>query len=216
MKSPPFQAQTLDIVSKAIDLTCDMPLFETKRDDHQRKMFDNMVNMWELKTLTDFTIVVEEREFPVYRCVLAAQSSVFAAMFENDEQVKASNKLKIKDCSEDVVEDFLSSLYNGTFDYNELDMFSLACVFDLPEMKSLCKHLVVTKMSKMDTLKALKLGNMYDSEDIVEAAFLEIKKNYSDVKISETLKHKPERVEEIVEKIKRCKEEIESLNNDDD
>lgn len=75
-----------------------------------------------------------------------------------------------------------------------------------------CEHLTVLNINQIDAVKALKLGNLYSSEDMIEAAFLKVKTTYPDVKISDFLKHKPELVEEIIKKIKTFEQEIENLN----
>jgi hypothetical protein len=196
-----------------IDLSC-----SPHRNNPQGTTTNEFKKLWELRQFSDFKIVVGTKEVSVHKCVLAAQSPVFASMLENDEQVKATNKLEIKDCNEEAVEEFLRGLYTGEIENeeNNLDLFSLACTFDVEVLKTAYEGIVIKTLNEDTALKALKLGTLYKSDKIIEVAASEVKKMLpGEIKL-EALKRKPERIEEIVEVMdanKRLKKLIEDFNN---
>lgn len=192
-------------VQTKVDTKVDFP-FKTE------STMNGIKKLWETKTSSDFAIIVDQKEIQVHKIILSSQSSVFASMLEDNKQVKATNKLEIKDCNEEVVHAFLRSLYTGEVenDKNALELFSLACTFKVTEMQSIYKDIAIQNLNGENALKAFKLGTLYEETEVIEAAFAEIKKMYPNDIRSEALKHNPERVEEIV----KYKKQIEEYNKE--
>jgi hypothetical protein len=166
-----------------------------------RARVNEFKKLWELKIFADFPIAIDKREIRVLRSVLAAQSPVFATLMMNDEQVKASNKLEIKDCTAEVVEKFLRSLYTGDVEdeENALDMFTLACTFDVEELKNAYEKIVIDNLDEQNALQAFKVGNLYKSDEIIDAAFGVINKMLP-IELKDGLKQKPAEVDEVISK----------------
>jgi BTB/POZ domain len=155
----------------------------------------------------DFTIFAGSKEFRVHKRVLAAQSSVFANMLKNDEQVKATSKFEIEDFSKEVVKEFLRSFYtiDNARGEHALELFRLACKFKFEDLMKANKTLVIKNLDEHNAIDVLKLGNQQKSNEIIKAAFSHLKKVFPNEIKSDALKHKPERVEEIVKTVKRYK-----------
>jgi hypothetical protein len=94
---------------------------------------------------------------------------------------------------------------------NHLELFSLACTFDVEELKEIYEGIVIGNMNEQSALEALKIGNLYKSNKMIEAAFSQIKKMLPNEVQSEALKHKPGRIEEIF----KFKKMIEELNKEE-
>lgn len=58
-------------------------------------------------SLSDFTIVCEDKSFPVHSAFLCSRSSVFKAMLKNETKEAKDRKVEIKDVSPDILELFL-------------------------------------------------------------------------------------------------------------
>lgn len=166
--------------------------------------------LWTLKSFSDLTIVVGKKEIQVHKSVVASQSSVFAAMMMNDEQFKTTNKLEIKDYSEEAVEDFLRDFYTNEFEStgNALELFSLASNFNVIELKTVYEKMVISSLNEGNALTALKLGNLHESLPIVEAAFYKIKKIIPDP-LKKSFKFEAQKIEEILEKFLSYKMSLE-------
>jgi BTB/POZ domain len=179
-----------------------------------RSTASDTTKLWELKLLSDFTVTAGKKDIQVHRNILALQSPVLASLFMNDEQVKASNKLEIKDSSEEVVEEFLRSLYTGEIanEENSMELFSLASTFKVEGLQKGYETIVIEKLDEKNALDALKIGNIYKSDEIIEAAFKKLKSTHPGSIISDTLKHKPEQIETILEAVETCQKVIKDLN----
>jgi BTB/POZ domain len=179
-------------------------------------IINNFKKVWELKELSDFTIVVGNKEIRVHKTVLAVQSPVFAGLFKTDQQIMASGKIKIKDCSEAVADEFFRAVYTGEVGNvaagNVLNLLSLACTFKVEELRALYESIAINNLSEHNALEALKRGNLDKSEKLIDAAFNMIKKKYRSCIKADFLKNKPDQVEEIINAANAYKELVERLN----
>lgn len=184
---------------KIIDSSCLPPPTNLTRESStsSNPSTDQYRKIWDYRKLHDFSIIVDSEEIPVHKIVLAIKSPVFASMFETDEKVNLTNKLEIKDCNYKIVETFFHSLYTGKVDSEDeaLELFSLACTFDVSALKRIYEEIATRRIDKDNAMRALKLGNIFNSEKLVEAAFREIKLLLPD-QLTEELKREPEKVEE--------------------
>jgi hypothetical protein len=164
--------------------------------------------------VSDFSLIVDSSEIRVHKKVLAAKSSYFAEKFKNDSTI---DKLEIEGCSKEVVEEFLNCLYydrgiKTEFEKVASELFILASTFKVEELKKIFEALVVKNLHGYNAVEVLKIGNRHQSDLIIEAAFAKVKIVYPKSVRSQTLKHKPENVEQIVTEIKRFKKTIHDLN----
>lgn len=125
-------------------------------------------------------------------------------MFKNDEQVKLTNKLEIKDCSEEIVRVFLQSFYTGKVSDDEevFELFSLACVFKFEQLKAQLEQKCVNSLDDENVFNALKLGKLYKSETLVEAAYKQVKAKIFSGLARDVLKGKPDQLKQIFEIIR--------------
>ncbi|CAG0903282.1 unnamed protein product [Cyprideis torosa] len=62
---------------------------------------------------SDVTLVVKDRKFSAHKSILAAQSPVFASMFEHEMLEKQTGEVKITDIQAKVIEELLRFMYTG-------------------------------------------------------------------------------------------------------
>ena len=184
--------------------------YSTEDDKLQQSLKNGIcgqfANLWDKKEFCDFTIVVGSKEFHVHKCILSAQSSTFVTLLSDDEEVKVSNKLEIKDYSEEVVEDFLRCLYTGEIENEEnaLELFSLASTFKVQQLQDLCIKYIARALNNSNADNALQLGCVYKSQKLVRACFDKIKEIFPGQQLAESLKDSPEALLEIVKAFKTC------------
>lgn len=186
-------SKSLDELRNLIDASC-LPPTPTQES---QSILSNYKKLWDLKKFYDFTIVAGGKKIRVHKNVLSVQSPVFASMFESDE---ALSKLEIKDYDENVVEQFLHSLYTAELGNEEhaMAMFDLATKFKIGELINLHEAVIVKNLNEQNVAKALAIGNLHKSDAISGAAFNMIQKMFPDEVQSEALKYKPEHIEEII------------------
>lgn len=199
----PTALQSLEQLKNAVDL-CFPLSSSTKSQMAPLAVLNNFTYLWSHKKFADFAFVIKATELRAHKCVLASQSPKLASMFTDDEQVKESNKIEIKDCSVEDVEDFLRLLYTRELrtHKNALEVLSLIKIFDVKNLEEICNQ----NVTKENALKALSVGNLYKSKVLTDAAFEEVKKILVEEVQSETLKSNPEAVQELLDIIKRCKQ----------
>lgn len=189
--------ESMEALKTLIDYNCSPPIHDVVMT---RKTKNDFKKLWKLDKYCDFTIIAGALEIPVLRSVLAVQSSVFADMFDNDEEVKSSRKLEIKDSSEEIVEEFVQCLYLGQIylDSNALDLYNLACTFNVEDLKHAYEELAITQVNKHNAVHALKIANLYKSEKLGEVAWKTINLMLPDT-LDDRLKLNPGRIEKILE-----------------
>jgi BTB/POZ domain len=196
-----FGLESLEEMKVKIDELCIPPALAT-----QRLPSGNFHHLWELKGFSDFTVVCGNKQFPVHKIVLAAQSPVFAAMFKNDEQVKSTKKLEIKDYSEELVEIFLKCLYAGEVSQEgsqkALKLFGLAKKFEVEQLKSELEEECISSLNDENAFDALAAGNRYKSEALIEAAYDQAKGMIIGGLERGVLKDKPDQLKHFMEVIK--------------
>lgn len=128
--------------------------------------------------LSDFVIKVEEKEFPVHKVLLGAQSYVFQAIFENDMKERRSGEMRIEEFAERTVEEFIHYFYTGEVrdDNNAMDLFAIAAKYDVETLKTMCEKFLLQKIDRSNAFDILNLGHLYSSEKLKGASFRVIKK----------------------------------------
>ena len=64
----------------------------------------------------DVTLVIKKKEFPAHKAILAARSTVFAAMFQHDMREAASNRVGIVEIEPDIFQAVLRFIYTDQVD----------------------------------------------------------------------------------------------------
>uniref|UniRef100_A0A914PQZ4 BTB domain-containing protein n=1 Tax=Panagrolaimus davidi TaxID=227884 RepID=A0A914PQZ4_9BILA len=146
-----------------------MELFKTNWNNNM-----NFCNLWNIG-FEDFTIVTADgKELKVHKCVLAAQSPVFAAMLKPHTKEALENKVEITDFAFDIVEKSVELCYNYELasgisieDANRIyafgDKYDIRNVRDYVEL-SLMNELTVMNfcetVNAAISMNAMKLKNM--------------------------------------------------------
>lgn len=170
------------------------------KEHHVTKKTPNeFKRLWEDKKLSDFKIIVGRKAFRVHKCVLAVESPVFAAMFENDESVRTSKKFEIEGFTGEVVEVFLHSMYTGQVmtAENALELFNLASTYKVTGLRSIYQKFVLTSLNSHNAVEALRIGNLHHCDPIIEAAFAIVKTQFAKAKLRDGCKNDPKNIETI-------------------
>lgn len=194
---------SLQELMEIIDKKC-VPPFEN--NVFKTKFFGGYKQIWESGKYSDFTVIGgggvngETKDFKVHKVVLASQSSVFAAMFENDMKEKRSGQMIIEDFSAETVEEMLEFLYTGELKSyeNGINVYSIACIYDIETLKEVAKKLIMLNIEESNAIEVLGLANLHNLNDMKRAAFTVIKKTFPELKLQDEMMEKPQVVGEII------------------
>jgi BTB/POZ domain/Leucine rich repeat len=180
---------------------------ETFKDD----IAIGLKELWDTGRYSDFTIIGGSgkiKEFKMHKCVLAVQSSVFAALFE-----KCLSELKITDFSADVIRAMLHFIYTGTIDdkteVKKVELYSIAAKHDIPKLKTLAHELTLRNIDEFNAFKVFTVGHSHNSFGMKYLAFKQIKKMFPNAEFDDSLMDKPEQLKKLVEACRARKRKME-------
>lgn len=133
--------------------------------DYQKLLRDNLYS--------DFIIKVGAREIKVHRAILAARSSVFAAMLAHDTEEAKNNYMEIKDLEFDVVLEMLSFIYSGRCPrLSELgaELLIAADKYSLADLKLHCEKALMGALSIDNSCEFLILSDIHSASKLREKA----------------------------------------------
>jgi BTB/POZ domain len=200
--------QLMDI----IDNLCERPAKEVN-DRHNQNFTSGIKEMWETKNYSDFTITAggaKTKEFRIHKIILAAQSSVFDAIFMNEMKEKQTGKMTIDDFSADVVEEMLKFIYTGQLknNSNAMDLFAIASKYDVAKLKDVCEKLILRNIDETNALEIFALGYLNTSDKMKRTAFRTIQQMFPNKELKETEMEniKPEELKELIDTYRELQE----------
>uniref|UniRef100_A0A3Q3LBB8 Kelch repeat and BTB (POZ) domain containing 3 n=1 Tax=Mastacembelus armatus TaxID=205130 RepID=A0A3Q3LBB8_9TELE len=134
--------------------------------------------------LFDFTIKVQERSFPCHRCVLAACSDFFRAMFEVDMRERGDGSVTLGNQCSVAVGSFLDFAYSGEAlitDSNVDMLFQLASFLQVSVLSRACSDFLIGTMDLYNCLSLLSLAEAYGSSSLLQSANEFVVQNFSEL-----------------------------------
>lgn len=159
------------------------------RCSSDNRLFDDYERLLTEECFNDATIKIKDKDYPVYKGILAARSPVFDAMFRNNMIENATNVVNITDISQEVFEDMLLYIYSGKIKNPNLayELILVADKYDLKGLKDICGAILCEQLSKDTAIKMLILAHTHNVDILKKKAleFIKVNARYSEVKNSE-------------------------------
>lgn len=196
---------SLECLMAVMDKYCHpLPLQFIDQTDSRFKKFEHFMTSGKY---SDFIIKVRGKEFKVHKSILAAQSSVFDAMFISDTKEGANILQYIKNFSENSFSDFLRFFYTGSLntEENATELFELAAKFDVPVLKTKCEQIILKNLHEANAPEVFNLGHLH-SQVLKQGAFAKVKEAFSE--IDDHLYNNIELVNEIINTKRRLQQLI--------
>ncbi|KAK3909231.1 Speckle-type POZ protein B [Frankliniella fusca] len=130
--------------------------------------------------LADAVLAADGREWRVHKAILAARSSVFAAMFKHDMAESKSSRVTVGDVSADVLDQVLRYMYTGKVDHIRVlgaDLLAVADRYALPRLKALCEEELARSVSDDNALDVLLTADLHSARELRLAALQCISSN---------------------------------------
>jgi len=148
----------------------------------------------------DFKIIIDNREFPVHKFLLAARSQTLAELLKNNPDAE---NLNLVDISVEIFEKILKFLYTdilpGDDVTNFMQLFAAAGKLKIQELKNYAALKIIETITSENSFEILSLSNKYEHKELRQKAFDEIKKKYTRIEFKDEWASKPESLLKIIE-----------------
>ncbi|KAM4771534.1 kelch-like protein 30 [Rhinophrynus dorsalis] len=138
--------------------------------------------------LSDVTLVVQGREFPCHRAVLALCSQYFHAMFTGEFQESISAHVEIKEVDADLMETLIDFSYTGHLTINQGNVEGLIRTSNLlqfPAVRKVCSRYLQQQMDATNCLGIWEFGETYGCPEVTAKAWSFLQENFEAVSLEE-------------------------------
>lgn len=139
---------------------------------------------------TDVTINVGDKQLRAHKAILAAKSSVFAAMFNSDMLESNNSSVNIVDYSYEAVKEMLTFMYTGMLQFVDdekdskllpLRLLVAADKYDLPGLKLLCEKKLGDNLTSNNVISLLEFADKCNANNLKDRAVNYIVENAHDI-----------------------------------
>ncbi|XP_070561541.1 kelch-like protein 24 [Ptychodera flava] len=160
-------------------------MLEPFQELQRRRVFETLRRQRESGDFCDIELIVEGRRFPAHRCLLAAYSPYFEAMFCRDMREKQELAINLPFLNIPQAEYLIQYLYNGSITITADDVEDIlmaADYFHITHMKEKCGDFLSRKMTCKTCLRYKALAETYSVTRLAQFAEKFIRANF--VKVS--------------------------------
>ncbi|XP_013398965.1 kelch-like protein 28 [Lingula anatina] len=139
--------------------------------DRAQSLLRGFSVLYENKQFTDMTLVVEEREFPCHKNVLAVSSPYFMAMFTNDLSENRESKVHLKDMTSQTVSLVLDYIYTGEVVLSEdsvQNLLSAANLFQLISLRGGCADFMIRHVNVSNCIGMYFFAKAHECDDLAK------------------------------------------------
>ncbi|XP_075402653.1 kelch repeat and BTB domain-containing protein 3 [Tenrec ecaudatus] len=151
-------------------------------EDHGQKILSTLQNFREQNVFYDFNLIVKDEIIPCHRCVLAACSDFFRAMFEVHMKERDDGSVTITNLSAKAVKAFLDYAYTGKTkitDDNVEMFFQLSSFLQVPFLAKACSDFLIKSIDLVNCLQLLSISDSYGSSRLFEHALDFVQNHFS-------------------------------------
>ncbi|XP_048388537.1 kelch repeat and BTB domain-containing protein 3 [Stegostoma tigrinum] len=153
-----------------------------RSENHGEQVLNTLQDFWEQNMFFDFTIFVKEEKFQCHRCILAACSDFFRAMFEVHMRERDDGSVKITNLSPEAVQAFLDFAYRGYARISETNVemyFQMSSFLQVPLLAKGCGDYLTKKIDIKNCFQLLSLSESYGSINLYNHALKFVVKHFS-------------------------------------
>ncbi|XP_028656226.1 kelch repeat and BTB domain-containing protein 3 [Erpetoichthys calabaricus] len=142
-------------------------------EDHGQHVLNVLQNFREENIFFDFYIRVKGEMIPCHRCVLAACSDFFRAMFEVNMRERDDGSVTLSNLSPKAVKAFLDFAYTGKTEINEENVemfFQLSSFLQVSNLAEACSDFLIRTIDLANCLQLLSISEGYGSTRLYHRA----------------------------------------------
>ncbi|XP_077969571.1 uncharacterized protein LOC144424292 [Styela clava] len=151
-------------------------------------LMTSLDSLREQNILCDFDVKVGDKSFRAHRCVLAASSEYFKAMFTSKMKESRDGFIDMKDVDQNGISQCIEFMYKGVGNLKMEYVQQILQASNLLQMVGLtnfCFHYLKTNLSQTNCLSVINLAQVYDRHDIKKQAEQVLITNFKSVISSE-------------------------------
>ncbi|XP_018430115.1 PREDICTED: kelch-like protein 30 [Nanorana parkeri] len=134
--------------------------------------------------LSDVTLLIQGREFPCHRAVLALCSQYFLAMFTGNFQESISAHVEIKEVDADLMETLINFCYTGRLTINKDNVEGLILIsnqLNFPAVRKVCIRYLQQQMDATNCLGIWEFGETHGCPEVTAKAWSFLQENFETV-----------------------------------
>ncbi|XP_006814412.1 kelch-like protein 7 [Saccoglossus kowalevskii] len=174
----------VDDIREATDLLQATGLHVEFQSLHRNRVYSSLCRQRTDRNYCDITLSVEHRDYPAHRCLLAAYSPYFDAMFSNDMSEKGRTRVDLPFLSSEQIELLLGFLYKETvtISYDNVEGVLMAADYlHISQLKETCAQFLCGSITCENCLGYFKLTELYSVPRVSKYAKQFIQRHFTDV-----------------------------------
>ncbi|KAM4702224.1 kelch repeat and BTB domain-containing protein 3 [Discoglossus pictus] len=151
-------------------------------EGHGQQILNVLQSFRDQNIFFDFNIIVKDQILPCHRCVLAASSDFFRAMFEVNMKERDGGSVTISNLSPNAVKAFLDYAYTGKAqitDENVDTLFQMSSFLQVPLLSKACSDFLIKTIDINNCLQLLSISESYGSTRLFDCALEFALQNFS-------------------------------------
>ncbi|KAG4077526.1 hypothetical protein HA402_002953 [Bradysia odoriphaga] len=143
-----------------------MQLEDEAKMQRKRELATDLGRIFDESLMSDLKISTADTCFSGHKAILAARSSVFAAMLGTNMTEKQQSTVEILDFDTDVVRGMLQYLYTGETELmgqHAPDLLRIAEKYDLAGLKEACEHAICDDLNVDNAAMLLNLAHLHNA-----------------------------------------------------
>lgn len=161
----------------------------------QREFFhQNLCEYLEAGTYCDLTLVVDQREFPCHRVIVASSSPYFQALLTHTFRENSLQSIPLHDIRSDIFADLLQYIYSGKIELDESNVQDLLIASDmiqLNEVVQFCCHYLSIALNEKNVVDVWKLADQFQCTSLRKDAEHYLLMNFRNVLRTDAMKTIP-------------------------
>ncbi|XP_051169294.1 speckle-type POZ protein-like [Leptopilina boulardi] len=127
-------------------------------------LVENIASLLDDENFKDVTFKIEKQELTAHKAILANQSPVFAAMFNNKMNEQLTSEVEINDIKPEVFQKMLQFIYCDqvdNLDESALELYYVADKYQLEKLKIMCIKSLQDNLSSETVVNTLDVADLY-------------------------------------------------------
>lgn len=150
----------------------------------ENEISDDIPNLWKKQLLTDVTLIAGEEEFQAHKCILAARSPVFLAMFQTDMKENHENKVILNDADPECLKKLLDFVYSdkvANVQHDTEKLLAMADKYDIKGLKLICAQELCNTLDAATAINTLVWADRYNVQELKDRVLIFIRSHMKDV-----------------------------------